>query len=346
MEAVVFYLPDEVWVEDINQPQCGTDELLVKVEACAICGSDMKTIVSGNPRMIPPRVMGHEFVGTIVETGQSTSGFQIGERIVMATSISCGSCLYCRKGWPNLCRELAPMGFAYDGGMAEYVLIPSLAIKNGHVVKVTGKLPAKIATLAEPVSCAVNAVENCRISEGDIVVIVGAGPMGIINGCVAKAYGASRVIIAEINPDRLKQCEAFGFDRLVNPTEENLLHIVKKETDGYGADVAIIAAPAVSPQQDALNLVRKRGTVMLFASLPAGKSNINIDSRLVHYREINVTGCSDSTSAHVIKALELLSSNIFPAEKLVTHSLPLSEFDKGLELMKKGESLRVVLIPG
>ena len=345
MKAVLYYSPGDIRVENINQPPCGTGELLVKVEACAICGSDMKTVVSGNPRIKPPRIMGHEFVGTIVETGPLTSGFRAGERIVMATSISCGHCLYCRKGWYNLCTELAPMGYAYDGGMAEYVLIPSRAVKNGHVVKVSGHLPAKIAALAEPVSCAVHAVENCRIMEGDTVVVIGAGPLGIINGCIAKVYGASCVILAEINPYRLKQCETFGFDRLVNPEKEDLRQVVMNETGGYGADVAIVAAPVVPAQQEALNLVRKKGTVMLFASLPAGKSNISIDSRLVHYNEINVTGSSDSTSTHVIRALEILSSGHFPAGKLVTHSLPLADIHHGLELMKKGESLRVVLIP-
>ena len=305
----------------------------------------MKAAVSGNPRIRPPRVMGHEFVGKIVETGPQLSEFQNGERIVMATSISCGTCLYCRKGLPNLCREQAPMGFVYDGGMAEYVLIPSRAVKNGHVVKVSGELSAEIAALAEPVSCAVNAVENCRIAEGDTVVVIGAGPVGILNACVAKDNGASRIILAEINTDRLKQCEVFGFDRLVNPAAENLHSVVMEETDGYGADVAIVAAPAVSPQQEALNLVRKKGTVMLFASLPAGKSTLSIDSRLVHYNEINIAGSSDSTPKHVIKALELLSSNRFPAEKLVTHRLPLDDVHLGMELMKKGESLRVVLIP-
>ena len=345
MKAVRYYAPGDVKVENMDQPLCGVDEVLIKVEACAICGSDLKAAVSGNPRIKPPKVMGHEFVGQIVETGNQVSGFQTGERIVMATSISCGTCLYCRKGWTNLCRELAPMGFSYDGGMAEYVKIPSRAIENGHVVKVSGKLPAEIAALAEPVSCAVNAVENCRIAEGDTVVVIGAGPMGIINACVAKAYGASRIIFAEINADRLKQCEAFGFEKLVNPSAENLQMAVMEETDGYGADVVIVAAPAMSPQQEALNLVRKRGAVMLFASLPAGKSNISLDSRLIHYNEINITGSSDSTPKHVIKALELLSSNRFPAEKLVTHRLLLENFHQGLELMKKGESLRVVLIP-
>jgi len=345
MKAVRYHAPNDIRVENIEQPRCGTDEVLVKVEACAICGSDLKAFISGNPRIKPPRVMGHEFVGTIVATGQDVSGFQTGERIVMATSISCGACLYCLKGWSNLCRELAPMGFAYDGGMAEYVLIPSLAIQNGHVVKAPAKLSAETAALAEPVSCAVNAVENCRVAEGDVVVVIGAGPLGIMNACVAKAYGASRIILSEINPDRLKQCETFGFDRLVNPAKENLHQVVMDETNGYGADVAIVAAPAAPPQQEALSLVRKRGTVMLFASLPVGKSDVSIDSRLVHYNEINLTGSSDSTSQHVIKALELLSSNHFPAEKLVTHRLPLGDIHQGLELMKRGEPLRVVLIP-
>ena len=345
MKAVLYHAPNDLRVEEIGEPCCAGNEILLKIEACAICGSDMKAAFYGNPRIKPPRIMGHEFVGHIVDTGNLISDFQTGERIVMATSISCGKCLYCKKGWLNLCRDILPMGFSYDGGMAEYVLIPSLAIENGHLVKVGKVLPSEIASLAEPVSCAVNAIESCSVAKGDTVVVIGAGPMGIINACVARSYGASRIILAELNPARLKQCEVFNFDKLVNPEKEDLSQIVMNETDGYGADLVIVAAPAAAPQQEALKLVRKRGTVMLFASLPIGKNTLNVDSRLIHYNEITVTGSSDSTAQHVSKAVELLSSNNFPAEKLVTHRLPLDGIHQGLDLMKRGESLRVVLIP-
>jgi L-iditol 2-dehydrogenase len=350
MKAVVFYSPGDIRVEEVERPVCQSGEVLVKVDACAVCGSDMKAAASGNVRIKPPRIMGHEFTGVIVQRGErvddiASENYAVGDRVVMATSISCGECYYCRRGYRNLCVNLAPMGYSFDGGMAEYVAIPERAISNGHLIKTPASLSAETAALSEPVSCAVNSIEQCNVKQGDTVVVIGAGPMGILNACIARAYGASKIIFAELNPQRLKQCEQFHFDRLVNPSEEDLKQIILDETEGYGADTVIIAAPAAAPQEQALELVRKQGNVMLFASLPVGKSMLNIDSRLIHYKELRVLGSSDSTPEHVRKAVEILSSKDFPAAAIVTHRLPLDGIEQAFELMRKGESLRVALIP-
>jgi L-iditol 2-dehydrogenase len=345
MKAVLFYAPGDIRVEEVEIPVCKAGEVLVKVDACAVCGSDMKAAVSGNVRIKPPRIMGHEFTGVIVQKGDRVGDYAAGDRVVMATSISCGECYYCRHGRRNLCINLAPMGYSFDGGMAEYVIIPEQAIRNSHLIKVPASLSAEVAALAEPVSCAVNSIEQCNVKQGDTVVVIGAGPMGILNACVARAYGASKIIFAELNAQRLKQCEQFNFDRIVNPSEEDLKQVVMDETEGYGADAVIIAAPAAAPQEQALELVRKQGCVMLFASLPVGKSMLNIDSRLIHYKELRVLGSSDSTPSHVRKAVEILSSDGFPAAAIVTHRLPLDAIEQAFELMRNGESLRVALIP-
>ena len=147
MKAVRYYAPEDVRVEEVPIP---------KMDACAVCGSDLKTYQVGNPRMKPPITMGHEFTGIIEDISENVVGLSKGDRIVMATSISCGKCLYCQKGWSNLCIQLEPMGFFYNGGMAEYVAIPALAVENGHVVKVPDGIKPEYVALAEPISCAVN----------------------------------------------------------------------------------------------------------------------------------------------------------------------------------------------
>jgi L-iditol 2-dehydrogenase len=344
MRAVVYRGPMDVKVEQVGIPACGEGELLVKVDACAVCGSDMKAYKSGNPRMRPPIVMGHEFVGEVV-VNRVGEGFNTGERVVMATSVACGACAYCQRGWRNLCANIRPMGFGYDGGMAEYVVIPELAVRGGHVVKVPKGVSPLHAALAEPVSCAVNSCENSQVQKGDTVLVMGAGPMGILNAVVARECGAAKVILSEINPSRLAQCEAFGFNRLVNPSSEDLARVIQDETGGLGADVAIVAAPAAAPQEQAMTLVRKRGTVCLFASLPAGKSLLSVDSRPIHYGELRVVGTSDSTPEHVAKAVALIAAGTFPADRLVTHSLPFEGFQEAIALMERGEALRVVLTP-
>lgn len=244
-----------------------------------------------------------------------------------------------------MCSDLLPMGFGYPGGMAEYTVIPGRAIRNGHVVKVPSGVKAEYAALSEPVSCAVNAAGNCGIVEGDTVVVVGGGPMGIMNACVARQFGAKKVILSEINASRLRQAEGFGFDVLVNPVQENLAEVVKGHTDGVGADVVIVAAPAAGPQEEAPALVRKRGCVCLFASLPAGDCMLEINSRIIHYGEIRVVGTSDSTGGHVRRAVEMIAGGSLPVERLATHVLGLGEIMGAFELMKSGEALRVVLKP-
>ena len=345
IKAVVYHGPRDVRCEVLPIPDCNPGEIRVQVDACAVCGSDWKAYKSGNPRMRPPITMGHEFTGLIEMIGAGVSGFSLGERVVMATSVSCGECLYCRRGWRNLCSDLRPMGFHYNGGMAEFVTIPARAIQQGHIVKVPMKVKPIHAALAEPVSCCVNAAENCGIVPGDVVAVLGAGPMGILNACVAREFGAAKIILSEVNPARLKQAASFGFDRLVNPADEDLAKVIMNETGGYGADVVIVSAPAAQPQEQALSLVRKRGSVCLFASLPAGNSMLNLDSRPLHYGELRVVGTSDSTAEHVQRAVDLIAGGSLPVEKIASHLLNFDDIQEAFSLMESGEALRVVLTP-
>ncbi|MBL7152259.1 MAG: alcohol dehydrogenase catalytic domain-containing protein [Phycisphaerae bacterium] len=345
MKAIEYHAPGDIRVSSVPIPQCGDDEIRAKVDACAICGTDLKTYVHGNTRIKPPKIMGHEFTAVVETVGKNVEGFEPGQRIVMATSISCGKCFYCSKGYSNLCLDLRPMGFTYNGGMAEYITIPAQALNNGHVIRVPEGVKAEYAALAEPVSCAVNACGNSNVKQGETVLVTGAGPMGIINACVARHFGAEKIIVADTNPLRLDHAANFGFDLIVNPDTQDLRRAVLDFTGQIGADVAIIAAPAKEPQQQALDMVRKRGTICLFASLPADSSILALDSRKIHYNEITVVGSSDSTPAHVETAVELISTAQIPAEKIATHILPLEEILKGFDLMKSGQALRVVLKP-
>jgi L-iditol 2-dehydrogenase len=346
MKAVVYYAPGDIRIEDPPAPVCGPDQLLVRVDACAVCGTDLKSFRHGNPRILAPQIMGHEFTGQVCEVGaRAEGGFQVGDRIVMATSISCGTCFYCQKRWPNLCTDLAPMGFSFPGGMAEYVAIPGRALHNGHVVKTPPQMRPEHAALSEPVSCAVNSLEHCGLQPGDTVLVLGGGPLGLMNAAVARSFGAGRIILAEIHEHRLAQAAAIGVDVLVNPAQQDLAACVRDHTGGLGADVVIVAAPAAAPQEQAVSLVRKRGTVVLFASLPKDQATLRIDSRAIHYGEIRVVGTSDSAPWHVEKAVALLASGTVPADRLATHQLPLTEIHQAFALMESGQALRVVLRP-
>lgn len=347
MKAVVYHAPGDIRVEQVPVPTCGEDEILVQTDACAVCGSDFKTFNVGNPRMKEGAILGHEFTGIIREIGPAAAAgdLAVGDRVVMATTIACGECLYCRRGWRNICKNVAPMGFCYNGGMTEYCAIPGLAVRGGHVVGVPGDIAPEHAALAEPVSCAVNALDHCDIAEGDTVLVCGAGPMGLLNVLVARALGAKKIILSEVSDARLRQAKPFC-DVLVNPAAEDLAAVVEKETaEGLGVDICIVAAPAAQPQEQAVHLVRKRGTVCLFASLPKGKNMLTVDSRAIHYNELRVVGTSDSTADHVRTAVDLLVSGRIDGATIATHILPLDDILKAFDLMKSGECLRVVLKP-
>ena len=344
MKAIEYHAPGDIRVSSVPVPQCGDDEIRAKVDACAVCGTDLKAFLHGNPRIKAPKIMGHEFTALVETVGTKVRDFQPGQRIVMATSVSCRACFYCSRGLNNLCLDLSPMGFSYNGAMAEYIIIPSQALNNGHVIKVPEGVKEH-AALAEPVSCAVNACGNCNIKKGDTVLVTGAGPMGIINACVARHFGADKIVVAETNQARLDQARDFGFNLLINPDSQDLQQAVLQFTDQIGADVVIVAAPAKEPQEQALDLVRKRGTVCLFASLPANNSKLSLDSRKIHYNEITIVGSSDSTPAHVRSAVEMISDGQIPTEKIATHILSLDDIFKAFDLMQSGEALRVVLKP-
>jgi L-iditol 2-dehydrogenase len=346
MQAIVYYAPGDIRVEDIQKPTMQDGEILVHVDACAVCGTDLKSKFHGNPRIRAPLVMGHEFTGKIESVGDMVVGnWNVGDRVVMATSISCGNCYYCQMGHRNLCVKLSAMGFSHSGGMAEYVAIPENAIENGHLIKVPMSVEAHCAALAEPTSCAVNSISQCYMRRNDNVLIMGAGPMGLLNGVVAQAYGAGKVIISEVNELRRRQCEQFGFTSVVDPTTQDLGLIIRQETASIGVDIVVVTAPAARPQEEAMAYVRKQGTVVLFASLPVEQKNITIDSRLLHYNELHLIGSSDSSPEHVKKAVEFIAKKKIPTEKIVSHQLPLCEINKAFELMQSGEALRVVLIP-
>ena len=305
VKAALFLGPEQLEIREFPKPLISKDCALLKVTHCGVCGTDLH-IYSGHLSVPIPTILGHEFSGILEEMGPDFprkdmlgNGLKEGDAITIGTSLACGECYYCKLGHPNLCMDVRPMGFKYQGGMAQYTIIPERALKNGHAIKVPEGVKPQHAALAEPLSCAVNSAENCSIQPNDTVVVVGAGPMGIMNACIAKGLGAKKIILAETNEARLKSTETFGFDSYINPLKDDLTKAVLAETNGIGADIVIVAAPAAAPQQQAVEFVRKRGSVCLFASLPLGKNMLSVDSRIIHYNEIKIVGTSDSTPSQV-----------------------------------------------
>lgn len=346
MKAVVYYAPGDIRVENRPYPVATDDNLIAKVEACAICGTDLKIATIGNPRCHPPRIIGHEMVGTIKYVGKSVEGFAVGERITLATTVACNACSICDKGLQNMCPNAKPISYDFDGAFAERIAIPPQALAGGNVIKVPEGIPNEAAALSEPVSCVLNAQVLAGLIDGDTVLIVGGGPLGALHAEVAKTLGAAKVMIVQRSEPRLSMLRKLDDIRVIDGANEDALSIVREETEGLGADRVIVCAPSRMPMEQSIEYVRKGGTVSLFASLPKGSANITFDSRLLHYNELHVVGASDSRPEHVQKAVDLMEAGRLTLDKVVTHTIPLTDFGKGLELMKQKECLKVLVLPG
>ena len=346
MKAAVYYGPGDVRVEERPDPVATNDNLIAAVEACAICGTDLKIATVGNPRCHPPRIIGHEMVGTTRHVGGNVRGFAVGERITLATTVACNACPVCDRGLQNMCPNARPISYDFDGAFAERIAIPSQALTGGNVIKVPGGVPNEAAALSEPISCALNAQALAGVSEGDTVLVIGGGPLGALNAEVARTLGAAKVMIVQRSEPRLSMLRRIENLRVIDGGSEDVAAVVQKETDGLGVDRVIVCAPAREPMEQSLQYARKGGTISLFASLPKGAAEITLDSRLIHYNELRVVGASDSRPEHVQKAVDLMKAGRLALDKIVTHTVPLADFARGIELMKNRACLKVLVIPG
>jgi L-iditol 2-dehydrogenase len=345
MQAAVYYGPGDIRVEDRPEPAPTADNLMVKIHCCAICGTDLKLATVGNPRCHPPRIIGHELIGHITHVGPQVGGFAVGERVTLATTVACGHCRYCALGLGNMCPNAKPISYDFDGGFADYLAIPPMAIAGGNVIKVPDSVPDEAATLSEPLSCGLNAQEIAGVQAGDNVLIIGGGPLGALNAELAKAGGAAQVMIVQRSEPRLSLLRKISGVTVIDGVREDVKAVVEARTNGLGADAVIVCAPTREAQEESIRYARKGGAISLFASLLKGDSDITLDSRLVHYGELRIFGASDSRPDHVRQAVRLMAEGKIDVAPIITHRIGLGEIHSGLELMKQKKCLKVLVYP-
>lgn len=343
MKAAVLEEVGKLVIKDIAKPKCGDDEVLIKVKACAICGTDIKIYHHGHRLIKLPRVTGHEVSGIVVESGKDVPMFKPGDRVAIAAVIPCGTCQYCLRGMHSMCDNLKAIGYHYDGGFAEYMLVPSLSIRNGCVNIVPSNVSFGEAAIAEPLACTINGQELSPLNLGDVVVIIGAGPVGCFHVQLAKAKGARCVILIDVSIERLNMSKVAKPDISIDTSKENALERVMLETHGKGAELVIVACSSGKAQEDGLQMVAKRGWVNFFGGLPKDNPYIKFDSNLLHYREVHVVGTHGSAPRHNSLALNLIARGIINAKDLLTHKITIDEILKGIELTEKGKGLKVIV---
>ena len=344
MIGAVFRGPGRLEVGEIPVPEISQDEVLVKVGANTVCGTDVRILRGEKTRGIAqPVVLGHELAGHVAEVGTNVEGYEVGASVVMAPAMACLHCFYCKRGMENLCLNKKIMGNIVDGGLAEYVRIPENAVRAGNLF-VAEDLPPEQLALAEPLACCINGQSNYRAEIDDAVLIMGAGPIGLFHLQLALLAGARTVIVSNRSEARRNFASELGAHVTVDPTSEDLWEVVAEHTDGLGVDVSVICVGMPQLVNDALRATRKGGRVNVFAGL-AGEGWSEVEANLIHYNELVLTGASDSRRRDYDTALRLIESRRIDAERMVTHRFPLKETEKAIETSAEGEGIKVAVMP-
>lgn len=347
MIAAVYHGPNDIRVEEREIPEIGPDEALLKVISTGICGTDLRILHGGHRKYGTGtiRIPGHEVVGTIAAVGSNVQGLDIGQRVFVSPNMGCGHCRQCVSGNNNACANYNAIGITLDGSFAEYMRIPVAAILQGNLIPIDESVDPAVAALIEPFACVLRGQDAVRIRPGDIVLVVGAGPIGLMHMLLAQIQGAARVIVSEISPERLAQAVELGADRAVNPAEEDLAAVIDQESREEGADVILIAAPAHKAQEEALKLAAIGGRINLFGGLPKDRPTISFDSNLVHYKELIVTGTTACSTNDCWRAAAIASSGRIDLSKLVSARFPLREVNEAFTAAGDGSAIKVVLEP-
>ena len=333
MTAAVFEKIGVLNVKEISIPEIkNPDEVLIKVEAVSICGTDVGGL------SVPPKfffkegiVIGHECAGIVEEIGESVTNVKPGDKVVVHPNIWCGKCYYCRTGHTNLCENFKHVGDSRDGAMAEYLCVPEKL-----VYVISNEVPSHIACLTEPLACVLNATKELRIHPGDNAVVLGAGPIGLIFMMLYKAAGA-KVFVSDVSERRREFAIKMGADYVIDPNSQDLEKIIKSETK-IGADIVSDAVGFLLDQ--AIPLVKKGGDIVLFGINEAAK--VQICQAPIVFNEIKIHG-KFITKGTFPTAIQIIENMLIPIDKLVTHRLPLQDAAKGIELMTKGEGIKVII---
>lgn len=341
MRAVVFHGPNDLRYGEIPIPQPARGEVLLRVEAALTCGTDVKTLRRGHPVMIPrvPTVFGHELAGTVAAVGDGVREFHEGDRLVAANSAPCGHCRLCGAGRPNLCEDLLFVNGAYG----EYIALPPRLVER-NVVRLARGTPASRAAFAEPLACALLGVERGRVDAGQTVAIFGHGPLGCLLAMVAAARKA-RVILLGKRGWRLDRVRGLGLaETLDGAGAPDVVEAIRDLTGGRGADVTVDATGRPEVWEQAIAAAGRGGTVVLFGGCAPGTA-VRLDTRRAHYDGLTLVGAFHHTPDLIRRAVELLESETIRPDGLITHRMGLADVRAALELMSRGDALKILIEP-
>jgi L-iditol 2-dehydrogenase len=340
MRVAMYYNNADIRIEEVPTPRIGPGELLVRIEASGICGSD---VMEWYRIKKAPLVLGHEIAGEVVEVGEGVDRYKRGDRVVASHHVPCNTCRYCLRGHHTVCDTLRRTNFD-PGGFAEYVRLPAINVERG-VYRIPEGVSWVDASFAEPVACVLRAQSMARVQPGDTVLVIGSGMAGLLHIQLACALGATRVVAVDVNDDRLEAASKLGANAVVS-ADEDILPEIRRANDGRLADKVFVCTGARPANARALESVERGGIVLFFAPTQPGVTiPLSINDVFFGNDVTLMTSYAGSPADHV-NALELIRAGRMRVAELVSHRLPLSETARGFQLVSAAEkSIKVVIEP-
>ena len=336
LKAAMFYGPGKMNLIEIERPKVGEGEVLLKVHAAGFCGTDYM-IYHGKFFAKFPLILGHEYAGEVIEIGEGVKDFKVGDKVVVDPNVFCGKCFYCRKGEVHLCKNMISLGVTTNGGFAEYSLVP---VTNAY--KLGENVSYEEGALIEPLACCIRGIEKANIHLGDTVVIVGAGGIGNMMTQLAKLYGVGKVIVSEVIDKRRKLAQESGADYVFDPLSDDVEGGIRRITS-EGADVVLECSGNENAQERSVYMVRRGGTVVLFASSPEERS-IPIAPFYIYHNAVAIIGTVNNPFTHA-KAINLVSSKRVNLKHLISHKIALEKIKNVFEIFGTEEAMKILIIP-
>ncbi|MBO0958667.1 alcohol dehydrogenase catalytic domain-containing protein [Neobacillus sp. MM2021_6] len=330
-------------IKERDIPKIDDHSVLLKVKAVGVCGSDLRIYRNGDARVAFPRVMGHEIAGIVTETGKYVNGLAVDDRVALGAHIPCGTCDYCLEGNGHHCVKRWSIGYQFDGGFAEYVVLNRLFVENGTITKFSKNTTFEEASLSEPLSCVISGLKKLSIQPAETVVVFGAGAIGGMFIAALRKMGAGKIIVVQRSEKRRKFAEQLGADLVIDPSSQNPVQAILEETDGYGCDVVINTAPSNDAQNQSLLSVRKKGRVLFFSCPPSEKNSL--DTKPIIYNELSIFGIHGATRSDHRMAIKWIDSKFIDFSQLITHRFVLSEIEDAFQQTEMKQGVKSVVMP-
>ena len=344
MKAIQLFDKEDLRLVELPKPTIQADEILVRVKAAALCGTDVRMFKNGAAGATAnhPLTLGHEFAGIIEEVGAQVEIYKVGMGVCLQPNIGCGVCARCIGGQQHLCNDYRAFGINLPGAFAEYVVIPEDAVKKGNVAIIPEGVSFAEAAIAEPLSCVYNGFLKCNVKPGEFALVVGAGPIGIMHAMLLDMAGAI-VIVTDLSAERLSICKTI-MPSVEIYSGDLLKSFINKKTEGRGLDIAVTANPSPQAQTGVLELMNYGGRINFFGGVPKHLQPVPLDTNLIHYRELIVTGSTRSSLQQYRRVLEFISHGLVKVEALVTHTYDLTDFKHAFDNALQAQGIKHIFV--